>query len=122
MPPLQQPVGYWVVPSRSPLLVGQRLSLPQIHNQPEGDPKSVIISTLFDHVIEKSYSWMKTDSERARIVDECRLSHHVQREGEKALEYRVRVTNYAERGLFDMDEPDKTQIYWYGIRAPVLMS
>jgi hypothetical protein len=72
--------------------------------------RRALYSTLFDHVIEKSYSWMKTDSERARIVDECRLSHHVQREGEKALEYRVRVTNYAERGLFDMDDPDKTQI------------
>jgi len=50
------------------------------------------------------------DSEHARVVDECRWSHEIRREGGIALQYHVIVSNYAERALFDMDNPDKLQI------------
>ena len=67
-------------------------------------------SRAFDRVVEASCTWMRDSHDRERYIDECSRSHHVQREGAIALQYRVRVSNYAERALFEMDSPDKSQV------------
>ena len=38
------------------------------------------------------------------------MVHHIQREGAIALQFCVRVSNYAEWALFEMDNPDKSHI------------
>ncbi len=53
---------------------------------------------------------MKNESERSHFVNECDRSHHIRREGAIAHQFRVRVSNYAERALFEMDNPDKSHI------------
>jgi len=67
-------------------------------------------SMAFDRVIEASYAWVRNSRDRARYIDKCSRSHHVQRDGAIAFQYHVRVSNYAERALFEMESPDKSQI------------
>jgi hypothetical protein len=53
---------------------------------------------------------MRDSRAREHYIEECTRSHRLQRGGAIALQYRVRVSNYAERALLEMESPDRSQI------------
>jgi len=65
-------------------------------------------SGSIDPVIEASCVWMKNACEHALVVDKCSRSHHIQCNGAIALQYHVRVSNYAKCALFKMESPNKS--------------
>ena len=69
---------------------------------------------MFEHVVERSCLSIHP-ADRQNVVSDRITSHHFfPRDGLMAMEFPVRVRNYAERHLFASDHPDRPTVtqYW----------
>ena len=69
----------------------------------------------FENVVERSFSNIHP-ADRPNVVSDWLASHHfLPRDGQMAMEFPVRVRNYAEQHLFASDHPDRPTItqYWH---------